>query len=368
MKLWRPGLSSTLPEPLQWIALLAISAALVALANGIRLPAALLIGPMIAGIVVGVSQGTIRLPGWLFIAGQGVIGCMIGQSIPLSFVDDLARDWPIFLMGIVSVTVAASVVGLVLTRLRVLPGTTAIWGTSPGASTSMIVMSEAYGGDIRLVAFMQNLRVISVAMAAALVAKIWVPGISSGVTANDWFPAISWVPFAATLVIAFVGAFLAPRLGIPAGSMLLPLFGVIALRETGSVGIELPPWLLAFSYALIGWSVGLRFTRPILVHAIRALPAILASILVLIAVCGLIAAAMVVFAGVEPLTAYLATSPGGLDSIAIIAVASGADVGFVMAMQTTRLLVVLVTSPIISRTLAQREERREAAGRQPPQP
>jgi hypothetical protein len=40
------------------------------------------------------------------------------------------------------------------------------------------------------------------------------------------------------------------------------------------------------------------------------------------------------------LTAYLATSPGGLDSVAIIAVGTHSDVSFVLAVQTLRLLVV----------------------------
>jgi len=116
----------------------------------------------------------------------------------------------------------------------------------------------------------------------------------------------------------------------------------------GWLTIELPPWLLAISYALVGWSIGLRFTRPILAYAMRTLPQMLASIVALIAICGLIAAALVV-AGVDPLTAYLATSPGGADSVAIIAASSNVDLRFVMAMQTARLVVVLCTSPSIAR-------------------
>ena len=40
-----------------------------------------------------------------------------------------------------------------------LPGTTAVWGSSPGAATAMVLMAEAFGADARLVAFMQYLRV-----------------------------------------------------------------------------------------------------------------------------------------------------------------------------------------------------------------
>ena len=141
---------------------------------------------------------------------------------------------------------------------------------------------------------------------------------------------------------------LATLLNIPAGALLLPLAGGMILQAMGWLTIELPPWLLAISYALVGWSIGLRFTRPILAYAMRTLPQMLVSIVALIAICGLIAAALVA-AGVDPLTAYLATSPGGADSVAIIAASSNVDLRFVMAMQTARLVVVLCTSPSIAR-------------------
>lgn len=40
-----------------------------------------------------------------------------------------------------------------------------------------------------------------------------------------------------------------------------------------------------------------------------------------------------------PLTAYLATSPGGADSVAIIAASAHVEISFVMAMQLARFLV-----------------------------
>ncbi len=81
---------------------------------------------------------------------------------------------------------------------------------------------------------------------------------------------------------------------------------------------------------------------------------IFAANVALLILCGLIAASLVLLAGVDPLTAFLATCPGGLDSVAIIAAASPVDLRFVMTMQTLRLLVALVVSPAISRYLAER--------------
>lgn len=57
--------------------------------------------------------------------------------------------------------------------------------------------------------------------------------------------------------------------------------------------------------------------------------------------------------GIDPSTAYLATSPGGMDSVAIIAAASDrVDISFVMALQAARFLVVLIFGPSLARLVA----------------
>ncbi|TIT60111.1 MAG: AbrB family transcriptional regulator, partial [Mesorhizobium sp.] len=57
--------------------------------------------------------------------------------------------------------------------------------------------------------------------------------------------------------------------------------------------------------------------------------------------------------GIDPLTAYLATSPGGMDSVAIIAAAAhNVDISFVMALQSARFLIVLLVGPSIARLVA----------------
>ena len=250
---------------------------------------------------------------------------------------------------------ASSLLGYLISRWKVLPGTTAVWGSTPGAASAMVLMADAFGADARLVAFMQYLRVIFVSMAAALIARLWVD--TSGVEPAPivWFPPIDWPAFAATLAIAAGGAAAGRLSRFPAGTFLGPMILGIALHLGGYVELQLPPWLLAISYAVIGWSIGLNFTRTILRHAARALPQIVASILALIAFCAALGFAMSRALGIDPLTAYLATSPGGMDSVAIIAAASDqVDISFVMALQTARFLVVLVAGPPLARLLARR--------------
>ena len=257
-----------------------------------------------------------------------------------------ARGWPLFLSVVLVIVATSALLGWLLTRYKVLPGTTAVWGTSPGAASAMMVMSGAFGADARLVAFMQYLRVVCVAGAASVVARIWVGTTGASMPAIVWFPALPWGRFAATLLIAGVAGGIGIFFRIPAGALLLPMVAGGLLEAMGLVSIVLPPWLLAISYAFLGWSVGLAFTRAILVHASASSAAIPADDRQHdrpCAACWLLCLSHT--AGIDPLTAYLATSPGGMDSIAIIAASSNVDLSFVMALQGARFIIVLITGP-----------------------
>jgi membrane AbrB-like protein len=337
----------------QWALLLMLSLLVIVPLELVHLPAALLLGPMVAGIVLGVGQARIAVPTPVFTLAQAVIGCLMARALPASIFVELVQDWPIYLIGICSVIAVAAGLGILLTRLKVLPGTTAVWGSAPGASTAMILMADAFGADTRLVAFMLYLRVVLVAVAASVVSRVFVSGEMVAV-ATPWFPPVAAVPFAETCAVIVVALVVTRLFKIPAGAILLPMFLAIALQDVAGLQIELPPTLLAVSYALVGWTIGLRFTRDILVHAARALPAVIGSLVALLGACALFAVGLVLFAHVDPLTAYLATSPGGADSVAIIAANSNVDMPFVMAMQAGRFIVVLLTGPALARYIATR--------------
>ena len=139
------------------------------------------------------------------------------------------------------------------------------------------------------------------------------------------------------------------RLGIPAAALNGPLALGALLTVTGALRLELPGWLLAASYAVVGWRIGLSFTPDIVRVALRSAPRVLAAIGLLIAFSAGLALLLARLAGKDLVTAYLATSPGGADSVAIIAQSTPVDVPFVMAMQVLRFVVVLVAGPLIAR-------------------
>jgi hypothetical protein len=338
--------SAAWPSSLRWGTLVALSLIFAVALYALRLPAAPLLGPMAAGVLLAANGGAVQTPRPAFFFAQGIVGVMIASFLPRSIFAEIGAGWPIFLIGVLSTIAAASLLGRLLTRSRVLPGTTAIWGSSPGAATAMTLMSESYGADMRLVAFMQYTRVACCAVVAAVAARLFgTPAVHATMASQAW----SAQGVLAALAIALLGSFLGVRLRIPGGGLLLPMAISTVVALTGLVSLTLPTPVLVLGYAVLGWGIGMRFTPDVLRHAARAVPRVLGSILTLIAVCGGFGAVLVVVAGVDPLTAYLATSPGGADSVSIIAASTKVDMPFVLAMQIARFVLVVVVGPAQAR-------------------
>ncbi|SQI44236.1 Putative ammonia monooxygenase [Leminorella richardii] len=342
----------------QWTILLILSLALSLVMLHFHFPAAMLLGPMVVAVVMSLFGATIRINNRFFISSQAIIGCMIAQNLSSSILVSLAANWPIVIFILLSTLFASGLSGWLLVRYSRLPGTTGAWGSSPGGAAAMVAMSEDYGADVRLVAFMQYLRVLFVAGSAVLVVRIAMGSEAQTVTQEMvWFPPLGW-DFVSTLALAAIAGWLGRRLRFPSGTMLFPMLIGAGLHAGDVLTIQLPEWLLAIAYAFIGWSVGLRFNRTVFILAVRTLPQIILSIFGLMSLCALMALALTHVLDMDFLSAYLATSPGGLDTVAIIAAGSGADMSFIMAMQTLRLFSILLTGPAMAKFISRHAPRK----------
>ncbi|MBS0908540.1 AbrB family transcriptional regulator [Tatumella sp. JGM118] len=341
--------SSRIPGPLRWLLLVLCSAGAVIVLEYFHLPAALLLGPMFAAIIFAASGQPLALaPRWQRLA-QAVVGSMIARAMPSGVFTEMQHHWPLFILSVFSVIIASTLLGGILAKLRVLPGSTALWGSSPGAATAMTLMAGDFGADTRLVAFMQYLRVLMVALLATLVSHFFTENSGQAIPVPVFFAPLDLHAFLLTLALIAGCTLLAGVIRLPAGPMLLSMFFACLLQNFFGFRIELPLWFLALAYTVIGWAIGFRFTRQILRYALHALPGVLVSVCTLLLICCGFAWLLVHYAGIDPLTAYLATSPGGADSVAIIASSSHVDQPFVMSMQTGRFIAVLILGPLMAK-------------------
>ncbi len=298
------------------------------------------------------ARGEVEHPSPLLSGGAGHRRLHDRPAINPSVFGVLFNNWALVLAILLTTLAISGLTGWLLVRYSALPGATGAWGSSPGGASAMVVMAQEYGADVRLVALMQYLRVLFVVGAAALVVRYALGNEAQEMTQDIvWFPSLT-LNFPFTLLLTAVACWLGMRLRIPSGAMLLPmLLGALA-QGGGWLMLELPEWLLAMAYAVLGWTVGLQFNKAIFLLALKTLPQIIASIIGLILMCALMALALTHILQMDFMTAYLATSPGGLDTVAIIAAGTRADMSFIMALQTLRLFTILLTGPAMARAIS----------------
>lgn len=311
-------------------------------------PAAFLVGPMLAALGFGVGGSGLKLPRPAFVAAQGVIGCIIARNLSPAVLPAIAADWPLLVLAVLATLASSCLAGVIASRGGRIGLEAATWGAMPGMAAAMVIMAEERGIDARIVAFMQYVRLVTVIAAISLL--FYCLGDHEGALLGASAPAggaLPWTAVAGSLLIAATGFAAYSARGIPAAGMILPLALGATLEASGLFQIALPLWVVGAAFAVIGLEVGLKFTREYVTTLASALPMILVAVLVMILIGALVSLGLSRVLGLDFLTALLATTPGGIDSVVIVAVNSRADISFVLAVQTLRLFAVILTAPLL---------------------
>lgn len=153
-----------------------------------------------------------------------------------------------------------------------------------------------------------------------------------------------------TIGAALAGGYLFERLNVPAGALIGAMVAVAAINLGGVSTSALPEWARFLSFVGIGWVLGQEFTKESLATLRSSLFPILAVVGGLLLAGGVI---MLVLraAGLDPATAFLAASPGGISQMAAISSAVGANAPVVMTAHLVRVVTVVLTAPIVVRIL-----------------
>jgi membrane AbrB-like protein len=344
---------------ISWGLLIGATAVLTVSMRFAHVPAALMLGPMMAGILVATSRPGAQLPRGATVVAQSVLGCLIAHAMSPHLLLELAPRWPVMLGMNLMLLVGILVLGIITTRTRWLPGTAGIWGMSPGGASAMVLLSEAYGSDKRLVAVMQYLRLVCAALGVIMIGSllgtphVGKPSVTlPGVVATGWFPPIDAFALITTLVLATAGAASALLLRKATLVIFVPIFAGVALQSVGWVAPEVPPLASAAAFTIIGWHIGLSFTRDSLAHSARLIPRILVGIAAILLLCAALSLLFARLVHVNFLTAYMALNPGGADVVMIMAASVAVDLPLIMAMQISRLILVIALAPLLGRLAA----------------
>src|SRR4051794_954153 len=318
---------------------------------------------MIVGLAYALlAPGRFWFPRGSFQVGQAITGVAIGTFLESSTLTGLGSRWISVALVSVATLAVTIVAGLLLARIANLDRPTASLGMVAGGASGIVAMADDLGGDDRLVAFMQYLRVLVVSLLTPLLVPLVFPGAPSvGNVAGDGPLLGNLTGWVLTIVLSVAGGFAATRLRIPAPILLGPLLVTAALTLTGAIHLAVPPLLREVGFALIGLYIGLGFERDTLRQIARLIVPVCVSIAALLLACFGLGGLLTLTTHATLLDAYLATTPGGLYAVLPIAYGSGADTTFVLAVQGLRLFAMILAAPAVVRWLVKTDHRRRAA-------
>lgn len=246
---------------------------------------------------------------------------------------------------VAAVTLAMSCAGgLILARTRkgdVSPET-GILSLLAGGASIMPVLAQELGADYRYVALSQYLRLLTVSFTLPLLTP-FLGLYAQGTAAQPNADTFTWMSWLVMILIIVFGEPIGKLLRLPAAGFLAPLFLTVTALFLLPEGTSLlpPDAVRVAAFLAIGWMAGGGLSTTALTSFARQLPVTIAFIAILLTGCAAMAWVLHAWLGVSYLDAYLATTPGGLETV--LALAGEANSGPVVAsVQIIRLLFVLI--------------------------
>jgi len=316
-----------MPHMNRWLVAAPLSVALGLLFSFLGVPAAwILAGILGAGSVALVTEEDLPVNEHLFTFARGTVG--VFAALPLVGMNPL----PYLLPGVVAgaVVIGMGFVGGLILANHGVSRETGVLSLLPGGASLMPAIARDVGADIRYVSLSQYLRLLIVSLTLPLVASQF-----TSVTRTELEP--YWWMWLLVPALIVAGVFAGKLLKFPNPSV----FGPMALTVLVGVLVDVtivPPRLLSIvGFLAIGWMCGGGLNVPALRRFSRLLPATLAYIAGLMLACAGMGWLMAKWLGLSFYEGYLATSPGALETVLVLATSPA-----VVALQVIRLIMVIL--------------------------
>jgi membrane AbrB-like protein len=229
---------------------------------------------------------------------------------------------------------------------------TSFFASAPGGLGELTMLGGSLGGSMRTLVLIHAVRVVLMVFVVPFVV-VWFflpPGMELTGVATD-HGMLSPLDWAILIACCTLGFFIGRPFSKIGGVMLVPMGLSAAVHIAGLTEAAPPGWLVATMQVVIGAIAGSRFAGiswPELRSTV--LYAIVWSVFLLAAAVGA-AWLCTLFTDESLLALILAFTPGGIVEITIIAYALSLHVAFVVTLQTGRVVVVLLLTPILFKTL-----------------
>lgn len=323
--------------------------------NWLHVPVGWLIGAMAVGIAYAIIGGSHPpLPATFNLAGQTIIALTTATGFSLDTLV-MAKMYALPLLLYILITGGMSLFnGYLLCRFSELDIATSVVGCIPGAAPSLVAMSHEMGADAIATAILQYIRVLLVAFIVPTVASLFFaidsPHISIAVVATNSNSSISIL--LELLVLSgcgVLGNWGGQKIKLPLSMFLGPfIVGLLAVWLL-PYPLQMHPSIFAVGLSFIGLSIGLKFDWQTVYNLRKAVLIEFVLVIGLILVCLGVGYEFHLMTHIDSLTAVLGSSPGAISAMMASVIQLGGDSGVVLTMQMSRMLMILLISPWISK-------------------
>ena len=324
--------------PIDCILTLALGAGGAFLAYRLEVPAPYLVGP--AAVVTLRAAVPGRLRDLAFLA----VGLSMGSGVTP---EGLAatRQWPLSFLALFLMTVLLLVAGWwLLRKVFRYDDLTAMLAACPGHLSYVLSLAAGTKSDLASVSIIQSVRVLALTLLVPLIVEI--QGLSP--PENLAVP-MSVGPIAVLLMAlpAYALGYGLQRISVPAALLVGGMIVSSTAHLTGIVEGVIPLWLQVPVYVVLGCMIGTRFAGVSAADLKRSFVAGMSITVAVGLLSAVIALAVSEWLDIPLDAALIAFAPGGLETMAAMAVILHADPAYVGTHHILRLVFLSILMPLL---------------------
>lgn len=327
-----------------WAIIVVVSVLIGLTLNACDVPAAWLLAGIVGAGTVALARGEqLRVNSWYSSLCRGFIGVLAAAPLLTAQLSELGPLLlPSILCGLLILGFSVGAAYIFFRWSRTLSPMTATVSMLPGGASYMATMAMELGINHRLTTLAQFLRVLVVSISLPLVVGFVRPQSPAAAAATDG-PHLNPASVVVIVVIALAGGPLARKLHIPAPSVFGPLLLTVGLGAVlpDYFVLQPPVYLRDAALLTVGWLCGGAISIADLKLFAKLLGPLILFTLALMGFCAGLAWVVSTVLHVGYIDAYLATTPGAIDTV--MALSSQYHIGpIVVAFQLIRLIFVLL--------------------------
>lgn len=315
-------------------------------------------GGMMVGAIVGVSIFNIitelaYVPVEGKIVAQIIAGAFIGAGLEKTDIKRLRNIFKPTAIILFSLLILNLVVGFIIYYTSPLDLVTSLMSAIPGGMSDTPIISEEMGADSAKVAVMQFIRMVfGIGVFPTMIKSL----SESKYYKDDQAKSESykrktvvdnsWNNLVLTLIVASIFGIVGRLTGIPAGTLVFSMIGVIILKLSINKAY-LPKWIRRLAQVLSGTYVGSSIVANDLLEMRFLIGPAIVLILGYAMVCIFVGAFLHNKFNMPIKDAMLACTPAGASDMALIAADIGVDSADVIVIQVIRMVFVISIFPQI---------------------